>query len=402
MNSVLTQAILQERNIAYAITDGRLTVLEVNGAAPVLGEGWRSAVGRPLTELVPELAGNEAVLADILAGRLPRFQLALVNRDREGDDVVYLTIMELPYWDAAGRIAGILHVVEDVTEMGTLEQHLAQRRNELRLLQQELTTRNRELAGANAELQRLDELKSMFVSIAAHELRTPLSAMLGYLEMLLDEEAGALNEVQRDYLEVIEGSARRLHTVTSELLDVTRIEAGRVELVLQATDLAAVVETAIREVKSELDGRQHHLALRVMPELPPALCDRARAVQIVGNLLSNATKYTLPGGRISVAVGRDDNEGFLHLSVADTGVGIPPEDQARIFERFFRAQSATLADAAGAGMGLYITRSLVELNGGRIWFESRLHHGSTFHVMFPIAEEPLEADEKTSVNTPRG
>jgi signal transduction histidine kinase len=137
-----------------------------------------------------------------------------------------------------------------------------------------------------------------------------------------------------------------------------------------------------------LEGRAQPLTLCIPSDLPPALCDEARAAQIIGNLLSNASKYTPRGGQIAVTVALAEEDGFLEVSVADNGVGIPANDQPRLFDRFFRAQSAVLTGASGAGLGLHITRSLIELHGGHIWFESELGKGSTFHVAFPIADRP--------------
>jgi signal transduction histidine kinase len=388
MDSTIARLILQSRKIAYAITDDVLNVVEVGGEADVLCSDRETCLGQSLFDLVPELVGLEELMVDLLDGDLPRFELAWANRETSDGQTIYLTMVALPHRDQTGRIAGILHVVQDVTEMGTVDRQLAQSRNELRLLQDQLTRQNAELAAANAELRRLDELKSAFVSVAAHELRTPLAPIRGYVEVLLDEDVGRLNDDQREYLETVERSTRRLLTLTSNLLDVTRIETGRVELVLQPTDLSALVKAVAVEYGRQLEGRAQQFTLLIPSDLPPALCDEARAAQIIGNLLSNASKYTPQGGQIVVTVRPAEEDGFIKVSVADTGVGIPVEDQPKLFTRFFRAQSAVLTRASGAGLGLYIVRSLIELHGGRIWFESELGKGSTFYVTFPIADRP--------------
>ena len=388
MNSTITQSILQDREIAYAITDRDLTVVEVGGAAGIIGDDQSACLGRSLPDLVPELIGGEELLASILSGKLPRFELAWVNRETAEGHTTYLNIVDLPYHDHSGQIAGILHLVQDVTEMGMVDQQLAQHRNELRLLRDQMARQNLELAAANAELRRLDEIKSTFVSVAAHELRTPLSPIRGYVEVLLEEELGPLNDGQHEYLEIVRRSVDRLLNTTNNLLDVTRIEAGRVELVLQPTDLPALVETVAAECAPQLEARAQRLTLRISPGLPPALCDKTRATQVIGNLLSNASKYTPRDGLISIGLALAEEEGFLQVSVADNGVGIPVEDQPELFARFFRARNAALSSASGTGLGLYIARSLVELHGGRIWFESEPGEGSTFYVTFPIADGP--------------
>ncbi len=388
MVGTVAEWILQDRRIAYLLTDAHLNVTEVRGAVDILVNSSGALVGRSLLDLVPELVGSEAVLADILSGKLPRFQLEWVNRDTNGGKGIYLTMVDLPYRDGHGRIAGLIHLVQDVTDIGALQQRLAQQRNELRLLRDQLTRRNAELSAANAELQRLDELKSVFVSVAAHELRTPLSAILGCVEVLLDEDLGQLNREQCEYLQLVQHGSHRLLTITNDLLDATRIEAGRLELVLQPTDLTTVVETVAAEFDARISSRDQKLTVVSHPGLPPALLDRTRGVQIIGNLLSNASKYSPEKGSITVALSLAQEEGFLRVSVADDGVGISVQDQGKLFERFFRAESGLLTGAEGVGMGLYVARSLAELHGGRIWFESELGKGSTFYVTFPIADKP--------------
>jgi signal transduction histidine kinase len=388
MDLTVAQLILQDRKIAYAITDRDLNVVEVGGVVAVFHSGDKTSLGRSLLDLVPELVSSEAVLADILRGELPRFELAWVNRETAEGQTLYLTLVTIPHRDRTGQITGLIHLMQDVTEMGTIDQQLAQSRNELRLLQDRLARQNLELAAANAELRYLDEIKSTFVSVAAHELRTPLTSISGYVEILLDEDEdfGPLTDDQRQSLEIVQRSARRLLTITDNLLDVTRIEAGRIELVLQPTDLPALVETVAAELGPQLETKAQCLTLRAPPGLPLALCDETRAAQIIGNLLSNASKYTPQGGLIVISLVPAEEEGFLQVSVADTGVGISAEDQAKLFDRFFRAGSASLTGASGVGLGLHITRSLVELHGGRIWFESEPDKGSTFYVTFPTAD----------------
>ncbi len=395
MDPTVAQLILRDRRIAYVITDCNLNVVEVSGVVPILHNGYRRAsLGRSLLDLVPELVGSEKVLTRILAGKLPRFQLALVNRETPEGQTIYLTMVTLPYRDRMGRITGLLYLVEDVTEMGELQQRLAQHRNELRLLQNQLERQNLDLAAANTELRRLDEMKSMFVSVAAHELRAPLTSISGYLELLIDEECGPLTDEQREYLEITQRSARRLLTITNNLLDVTRIETGRVELVLQPTNLAALVETVAAEFGPQLEAKAQRLVLRASSGLPLALCDETRAAQIIGNLLSNASKYSPEGSLITISLSLAGTEGFLQVSVQDNGVGISPEDQAKLFYRFFRAEGDDSSVNHGAGLGLYITRSLVELHGGHIWFESEPGKGSTFFVTFPVVDKPTASSSK--------
>jgi signal transduction histidine kinase len=403
MDSAIMELILQDRGIAYAITDRNLKVAEISDAPGAFCPNSPEAcLGQSLLKLVPELLGNEAILADILAGKLPRFQLSWVNRETPAGQTIYLNMVALPYHDRRGQITGLIHLIDDVTEMGTMDQRLVQHRNELSLLRDQLARHNQELANANAELQHLADVKSAFVSIAAHELRSPQASITGFIEVLLDEDYGPLTQNQREYLEIVQHSAQRLLSITNNLLDVTRIEAERIELQLHPINLMALIEKMATEFRPVLKAKAQTLVLNTPADLPPALCDKTRALQIISNLVSNANKYTLEEGLLTISLALAETEGFLQISVADNGVGIPPEDQAKLFGRFFRARSAILTGASGTGLGLYITRCLVELHGGRIWFDSKLGQGSTFYVTFPIADSPAPAAlSGDSSSTPR-
>lgn len=379
--------VMVDRAIAYAVTDTDLRVVELRGAPGIFGAGASGWLGRSLLDLVPELVGSEAALAEILAGQSPRFQLSWVNRDRSDGGVSYYTLVELPRYDDRGVIAGVIHVMQDVTEMGALEQLLMQQRNALRLMERALREQNAQLAAANAELRRLDQAKSAFVSIAAHELRTPLASISGYVEMLLDGDAGGLNERQSDFLKVVEGSSQRLLRITRDLLDAARLEAGRMELILRPTSLAELVAEVIAELRPQLDARGQVVALDRPADLPTALIDRGRAAQVLANLLGNASKFSPPGSTIRVELRRDaEDGGWLRVSVSDEGPGVSPEDQEHLFRPFERGAGLAPRAQSGFGLGLYISKSLVELHGGRIWLQNDAGgRGITFFVTFPAA-----------------
>lgn len=401
MHPSIDQAILQDRKIACAVTDRDLIVIEVNGTPSILQNWGQDWLGRPLAELVPELMGSEQALADILDGSLPRLEIPWVNREPQpGGGITYLTLVDLPHRDAAGQIRGLVHIMQDVTDISCLEQQLMQQRNELRLLQDELMRQNIQLAAANTELHRLDDVKSAFVSVAAHELRTPLTSIIGYLELLLDGDAGALNPKQAEYLGIVDASSTRLLNITNDLLDVTRIEAGRLELVLKTTDLIALTRRVTIEQSPQLEAKAQRLILRPPSYLPRALCDPLRVTQVLSNLISNASKYSPAGSLITVSLALADEAGYLQVTVADQGVGIPADDAPKIFEPFFRASTAALANVSGAGLGLPIARALVELHGGRIWFESAPGEGATFHFTLPLVEPRSSAAADSTLGAP--
>ncbi len=380
------EQILRDRRVAYAVTDRSLRVTEVCGASDILLNNHSAWLGRPLLDLVPELVGMEPALAEILDGTLPRMQIPWVNRDGPDGTTHYHTLVDLPCFDESGAVAGLIHIVQDVTEIGELEQRLMQHRNTLRLLERTLREQNVQLVAANAELRRLDEAKSAFVSIAAHELRTPLSSVTGYIEMLLDGDAGPLNEQQQDYLRTVESSAHRLLRLTRDLLDVARLESGRLELVLQPTDLRTLVADTIAEQRPQLDARRQVIVLEAPPVLPLALVDRGRTMQVVVNLIGNASKFSEPGATIRVLLAPAAEPGYLRLTVRDTGPGIPPDEQAHLFRPFARGASALRSGQQGSGLGLYIAKSLVELHGGQISIASRPSAGAEFMLTLPQAD----------------
>ena len=294
--------------------------------------------------------------------------------------------MELPYRNPAGAIIGVIHVKQDVTEVGALEQSLMQHRNDLRLLERTQREQNVQLLTANAELRRLDEAKSAFVSVAAHELRTPLASITGYVEMLLDGDAGPLNAQQTEYLGTIDASAQRLLRITRDLLDVARIESGRLQLLLQTINLKDLLAEVAVEQMPQLEARSQVIRLTAADDVPLALVDRHRTAQVIGNLVSNASKYAPVGTAISMDLGEAaDEPGFLCVAVTDEGDGIPPEDEDLLFRPFFRGASAQTTGAPGTGLGLYIAKSLVELHGGHITLKSQPGAGATFFATFPMS-----------------
>jgi signal transduction histidine kinase len=234
----------------------------------------------------------------------------------------------------------------------------------------------------------LDRMKSEFVSQVSHELRTPLTAIKGFTEMLLDRDAGEINEEQEEFLKVITSNVDRLVLLINDLLDMSRIESGRLQLKLEAIDLEEIVQSVATTMRPLVNGKQQTLVVHIEPDLPRALGDHDRILQVVTNLVSNAHKYTPADGFISVAVGRVGEE--LGVAVQDTGIGIGPEDLARLFTRFFRVDSSLTREIGGTGLGLSITKSIVELHGGSISVASEPGKGSTFSFVLPIAPSGLE------------
>lgn len=387
MASPAIESILQDRRIVYFNVNPKLHVTACHGAVRLLQRIFTGTVlQESLLQIVPELIGCEDVLQEVLGGTLPRFELAWINRDIPEEGTLYLNLVVLPQVDEFGQNSGLIVIIQEVSDIGQISQELAQRRNELRLLQQDLQAKNEALAAANAELENLSNLKTLFVSIAAHELRSPLTSISGYLELVLENLYGPLNQNQRHALEVAEHSVNRLKTITDNLLVATRIEAGQLEVFLQPANLTELVNRVAAEFEPQIAAKSQSLTIHSTSEQPMILCDSSLVNQIIANLMSNAIKYTPIGGEISMSVAESQGDaGYLQLAIADNGVGISAADLPQLFEQFSRTQTARLARTEGAGLGLYITRSLAEALCGRVWVESELNQGSTFFVTFPIA-----------------
>jgi signal transduction histidine kinase len=395
LDKFVAQLILQERHIAFALTDRNLILQQVGGKYDLLrSEGKAIDVGASLFELAPELIGYEDQLHALLAGTLPSFQLELINRENAAGDLSYVTLHTYAYGADDAAIVGLLHIIEDVTLVGETHQRLTQQRNELFLLHEQLRRSNLKLEAANAELRALDELKSKFVSIAAHELRTPLASILGYVDFIINDTVVSLHPDHQTSVNVIGKSAKRLLAITNNLLDVSRIEAGRLELTLESIDLANVIEEVALFFQPEIEQKGQTFMVDKQPALPNALCDQMRTTQIFSNLLSNAIKYTPEHGRIAIGLRHSTQEDVLVATVADNGIGIPAKDLTHIGKNFFRASNVYLSKANGAGLGLSITRALVELQGGRMWIDSKPGEGSAFHVTFPIDDGVFAPQER--------
>lgn len=233
------------------------------------------------------------------------------------------------------------------------------------------------------DIRRLEQMRKDFVANVSHELRTPLTAIQGFAETLL---AGALEDQQnnRHFLEIIRNHAARLARLTDDLLKLSRIEAGKLEMDFQPTDLGTLIDAAVETAADAASHKQLSLTCAGLSHnLPCVRGDAGLLREVLRNLLDNAIQYTPAGGRIEVSAAA--NESFTIVTVADTGIGIPRADQPRIFERFYRVDVARSREVGGTGLGLAIAKHIVEGHGGQIWVESTVGEGSTFHFSIPLA-----------------
>lgn len=247
---------------------------------------------------------------------------------------------------------------------------------------------NEELERKNAELTHLDELKSDFMATMSHELRTPLTSVIGYSDMLLSGMTGDLTEKQTTFIESILRSGETLLGLINDVLDLTKIESGRLELKKESVDLRAALLGVLPVVKPRAQEKHIRISTFLPTDLPLVLADPAKFNQILLNLITNGIKYTHGNGTVSVEA-RPAGD-FMEIWVNDTGIGIAKEDQDKVFQRFTQIDSSATRLQGGTGLGLAIVRELVELHGGSIRVQSKLGKGSSFVFTMPIATKPID------------
>ena len=276
-------------------------------------------------------------------------------------------------------------IIRDISERRTAEERLRRVQEDYT---QQLADTNAELEMTNRELERANRLKSEFLASMSHELRTPLHTIIGFSELLAEELEGPLNQKQQRFVRHIHTDSLHLLELINDVLDISKIEADRLELRPEAFDLTALVAESLASVRSLAEAKSHKLETAL--DVPTALeADRLRIKQVLVNLLSNAIKFTPEGGRIRLEA--SVQEPFVVVSVSDTGVGIPPEEHESIFDKFHQVGATTKGVREGTGLGLAITKRLVEQHGGTISVQSQPQRGSTFVFTLPLGT----ADRKT-------
>ncbi|MFL5954929.1 MAG: ATP-binding protein [Gaiellaceae bacterium] len=323
-------------------------------------------VGQPERRRLPRLTHTRLFLlaaASLTAPLTLLVERAAHHREHEyvialGGAVLAATVLV--------RLAGLVRAVE---RSGRAE----------RFARREAEQAQQLLAYQNQQLVELDHLKDEFVSSISHELRTPLTSISGYVELLLETEA---SEEKRGHLTIIDRNADRLLALVSDLLFAARLQYGRLELERTPVDLRRLVLQAVDAARPRAAAAS--VELRVdSGEVPPFEGESARLAQLLDNLVSNAIKFTPSGGRVSVTL--REAGAAIRLEVSDTGIGIDDVEEERLFERFFRSQSALEAQIQGTGLGLYISKAIVDAHGGRIRVESVRGTGTTFVVELPVA-----------------
>ena len=238
-----------------------------------------------------------------------------------------------------------------------------------------------EIEEKSRQLQLASQHKSQFLANMSHELRTPLNAILGYTELILDNIYGDIPDKARATLDRVQSNGKHLLGLINDVLDLSKIEAGQLNLTLTDYSIKDVVYSVFSAVESLANNKKLALKVDLAPELPPAHGDERRLTQVLLNLVGNAIKFTDKG---EVAIKASSANGSVTVAVQDTGPGISESDQAKIFEEFQQADSSTTKEKGGTGLGLAIAKRIVEMHGGRLWVESKVGQGSTFAFTVPV------------------
>ncbi len=357
-DKVKIEAIINTINDGILVMDNSGMLTMANPAVRQLLGISQDDFGAPVTSLFERLAYpwrlREHDLSELLEQASTR---AVSVRDElvvELDEQLFFQVFAIPLLDMEGFSVGTVILLHDITD-----------------------------------LIRLDRLKSDFISIVSHELKTPLTSIRGFVKLLAAQRVGEVNEKQRHYLEIVEKQAESLTALINDLLDLSRIESGVMEVRMQPISLRELLEEVVMQMRGQASEKGIGIAVSVPTDLPPVLGDHDRLRQVFFNLLDNAIKFTDEGGDVSVSVSSMDGECLV--KVEDTGVGIPPSDLERIFEKFYQVESSMTRQRGGTGLGLAITKQLVKAQGGDIWARSQQGEGSTFFVKLKAcAEGPRE------------
>ena len=363
------QAIVEAAPDGIIKVDSAGLIVLVNRSAEILfGYDREELLGQPVEMLVPEdrranhvhlrtRYENDPVKRPMGSG------LDLYGRRKDGS-LFPLEISLSPVQFEEG--SRVISVIRDITERRQAEARI-------KALQEEHLR----------EVERANQLKSEFLTNMSHELRSPLHTIVGFAELLSEETVGELNEKQKRFIGHIHKDSLHLLDLINDLLDLNKIEAGRLELKRQTFDIAATVEEVLLSMRARAAAK--FIAIQTDAPVPLTLfADHLRVKQIMHNLISNAVKFTPENGKIWVAVtGRD---GFAEISVTDTGIGIAADQQQAVFDKFYQVNAATKGGYEGTGLGLAITRRLVEQHGGRIWLKSEKGKGSCFTFTIPLDE----------------
>jgi PAS domain S-box-containing protein len=321
---------------------------------------------------------NLSLLMDQILTNPIAFEKNINENMRRNGERVWIAWANRIVHDGQGQVAEILSIGTDITELKQAEEAIRELNT---TLEERVAERTAELAVARDRAESADRLKSAFLATMSHELRTPLNSIIGFTGIMLQGLAGPLTAEQRKQLSMVQGSSRHLLSLINDVLDISKIEAGQLEVSRELCDLRALIEKTINTVRPLAEKMGLALHVKIAPEIGPLLSDPRRVEQILLNILNNAIKFTEEG---SVTVRAEIVAAQIHISVTDTGIGIKPEELSRLFQPFRQIDTGLSRQREGTGLGLAICRRLSELLGGEIFAVSEWGRGSVFTLILPM------------------
>ena len=363
--------------MAYAQLGPDLTILQVSAnfanMAPNQLLTDEEIINKPITEVLWEFVGVTDALHDILTGKSNMFRLEHVNREQPDGSINYLTFLVYAV-DENPAANGLLLLVEDSTAYGRLHHELVQDRNELRLVQ-------RELAAANEELIKLDRMKSLFLSMAAHDLRTPLSAIHGYSDMLLLDIIKPESPKGRDYIHIIHQQSGRLNQLIDDIVDLDVIERGQLTIAPAPCDINELINEAITAFRFNLERRKITIHNNLAPEPMLVLAESEKMVRVLYNLIGNAIKYIFEKGNITLRTYKQADS--IIIEIEDDGPGMTEAQINKLFTLYYRTEEAEKSAITGSGLGLFIVKTMIEAHRGQISVVSQPNEGTKFTIQLP-------------------
>jgi PAS domain S-box-containing protein len=352
--------ILEHAGVSIKILDREGKIIDSNASAEKLfGYERYDVEGKPYTifyregdrELI-ERSMNEAISKGLF-----KEDVTLVKKNGE-EFPAELTLTTVV--DEKGGIVAFIEIVHDITKIKQAEA----------IIKKQLD-----------EIKEIDTLKEEYFYSTSHEFKTPLTTIASLTKMLLDGKLGELSAKQKEALGLVYSDARRLRGAVQKILDISKIESGKMVYNIDQVDINPVFDDVIETLKVITDSKSLDVSRKIDPKLPKVTADRERLMLVVENIMSNAVKFTPTGGRIAIEASRDGD--YVLVQISDSGMGIPEEDKGRIFEKYYQVKSGSTASAGGSGLGLVICKRIVEDLGGSIWAESRLGEGTTIKFKLP-------------------
>jgi signal transduction histidine kinase len=353
------------------------------------------ATGPYTDEVMSDISGLTGLAGEVArSGKVEIVQDSIADQRVEDipgieDLDVPQTMMAIPLKGKAG-VEGVLELYRDKSKQFTqIEVTIAEPfaahaaiAIENAKLREELKDNFESVQRAYDEMKDLDRMKDSLVDTISHEMRTPLTTVLGYLEMASVGMYGEVPPKMKAKFDTMLDSVKRINQLVSAMLELSRLEKKTLKLDFEPVNIAMVTREVLKDLDQSIAAKRHKVTVLFGNELPVVEADRLRMHDVIENLISNAVKYTNPGGQITI--GADIMGGKMHLWVKDNGKGIPPEDQAKIFDRFFLAEAGLTREDGRLGVGLHISKEIIKRHGGDMWFESAKGVGSTFHFVLPI------------------